>query len=151
MSVYLDNSATTKPTKEVADKVYEMLVDKFGNPSSFHKEGLTANDEMRTARQAVARALSCQEEEIYFTSGATEANNLAIFGAAYANRRKGRRIVTTAIEHESVLEATAQLEKEGFEVVRLMPDKQGNITAEQIFDAVNSDTILVTMMYINNC
>lgn len=150
MSVYLDNSATTKPTKEVADKVYEMLVDKFGNPSSFHKEGLAANDEMRTARQAVARALSCQEEEIYFTSGATEANNLAIFGAAYANRRKGRRIVTTAIEHESVLEATAQLEKEGFEVVRLMPDKQGNITAEQIFDAVNSDTILVTMMYINN-
>ena len=150
MSVYLDNSATTKPTKEVADKVYEMLVDKFGNPSSFHKEGLTANDEMRTARQAVARALSCQEEEIYFTSGATEANNLAIFGAAYANRRKGNRIVTTAIEHESVLEATAQLEKEGFEVVRLMPDKQGNITADQIFDAVNSDTILVTMMYINN-
>ena len=150
MSVYLDNSATTKPIREVADKVYEMLVDKFGNPSSFHKEGLTANDEMRTARQAVARAISCQEEEIYFTSGATEANNLAIFGAAYANRRKGRRIVTTAIEHESVLEATAQLEKEGFEVVRLMPDKQGNITADQIFDAVNSDTILVTMMYINN-
>lgn len=150
MSVYLDNSATTKPTKEVADKVYEMLTDKFGNPSSFHKEGLMANDEMRIARQALAKALSCQEEEVYFTSGATEANNLAIFGAAYANRRKGRRIVTTAIEHESVLEATAQLEKEGFEVVRLMPDKQGNITDEQIYDAVNADTILVTMMYINN-
>lgn len=150
MSVYLDNSATTKPTKEVADKVYEMLSEKFGNPSSFHKEGLTANDEMRIARQTLAKAFSCQEEEIYFTSGATEANNLAIFGTAYANKRKGRRIVTTAIEHESVLEATAQLEKEGFEVVRLMPDKQGNITDEQIYEAVNADTILVTMMYINN-
>ena len=150
MSAYLDNSATTKPTEESAKKVYEMLTEKFGNPSSFHKEGLNANDEMRYAREIIAKSLSCQAEEIYFTSGGTEANNLAIFGSAYANRRKGNRIVTTAIEHESVLESVAELEKEGFEVVRLMPDKNGNISEQQIFEAVNSKTILVSMMYINN-
>lgn len=150
MSAYLDNSATTKPTKEAADRVYKLLTEDFGNPSSFHKEGLIANEQMRIAREAIAKSLSCQADEIYFTSGGTEANNLAVFGTAYANRRKGRRIVTTAIEHESVLESVAELEKEGFEVVRLMPDKFGRITEEQIFEAVNSDTILVTMMYINN-
>lgn len=150
MSAYLDNSATTRPTKEVADKVYEMLIDKFGNPSSFHKEGLDANAEVRRAREIIARSLSCESSEVVFTSGATEANNLAIFGSVAANKRKGRRIVTTAIEHESVMESVDELEKQGFEVIRLEPDKTGNITEKQIFDAVNADTILVTMMYVNN-
>ena len=146
---YLDNSATTKPDKAVADKIYEMLTVNFGNPSSFHKEGLIANLELRAAREKIANALSCESEEIYFTSGGTEANNLAILGAAEAGKRKGKRIVTTAIEHESVLQSVDELEKQGFEVIRLMPDKQGRIT-EQVFDAVNSDTTLVSMMYVNN-
>lgn len=147
---YLDNSATTKPDKAVADKIYEMLTVNFGNPSSFHKEGLNANLELRAAREKIANALSCESEETYFTSGGTEANNLAILGAAEAGKRKGKRIVTTAIEHESVLQSVDELEKQGFEVVRLMPDKQGRITEQQVFDAVNSDTILVSMMYVNN-
>lgn len=147
---YLDNSATTKPDKAVADKIYEMLTVNFGNPSSFHKEGLNANLELRAAREKIANALSCESEEIYFTSGGTEANNLAILGAAEAGKRKGKRIVTTAIEHESVLQSVDELEKQGFEVIRLMPDKQGRITEQQVFDAVNWDTILVSMMYVNN-
>ena len=147
---YLDNSATTKPDKAVADKIYEMLTVNFGNPSSFHKEGLNANLELRAAREKIANALSCESEEIYFTSGGTEANNLAILGAAEAEKRKGKRIVTTAIEHESVLQSVDELEKQGFEVIRIMPDKHGRITEQQVFDAVNSDTILVSMMYVNN-
>ncbi len=148
--IYLDNSATTKPDKAVADKVYELLTDKFGNASSFHKAGLDANLEVRAARDIIAKSMSCESDEIYFTSGGTEANNLAIHGAVQANRRRGNRIVTTAIEHESVMQSVDELEKQGFEVIRLMPDKFGRITEEQIFDAVNGDTILVSMMYINN-
>lgn len=147
---YLDNSATTKPTKEVADKIYEMLTDNFGNPSSFHKIGLDANLAVRNAREIIAKSLSAESDEIYFTSGATEANNLAVFSAVQANRRKGNKIVTTAIEHESVMQSIDELEKQGFDVVRLMPDAFGNITKEQIYDAVDSSTILVSMMYINN-
>lgn len=147
---YLDNSATTKPDRQVADKIYEMLTDNFGNASSFHKVGLDANLEVRKAREIIAKSMSCESEEIYFTSGGTEANNLAIFGAVEANKRKGKRIVTTAIEHESVLQSIDELEKQGFEVVRLMPDEYGRITEEQVFDAVNSETILVSIMYVNN-
>jgi cysteine desulfurase len=150
MSAYLDNSATTKPDKAVADKVYEMLTDKFGNASSFHKVGLDANMEVRAARAELAKALSCESDEIIFTSGGTESNNLAIFGAVEVNKRKGKRIVTTAIEHESVLQSIDELEKQGYEVVRLVPDEFGRISEEQIFEAVNSDTILVSMMYVNN-
>lgn len=147
---YLDNSATTKPAKEVADRIYEMLTDNFGNPSSFHKIGLDANLAVRNAREIIAKSLSVESDEIYFTSGATEANNLAVFSAVQANRRKGNKIVTTAIEHESVMQSIDELEKQGFDVVRLIPDKYGNITEKQIDDAVDNKTILVSMMYINN-
>ena len=148
--IYLDNSATTKPEKAVADIVYETLTDGFGNASSFHRVGLDANMQVRKAREILAKALSCQAEELIFTSGGTEANNLAIFGAVQANKRRGKRIVTTAIEHESVLQSIDELEKQGFEVIRLMPDSYGRIDEQQIFDAVNRDTILVSMMYVNN-
>ena len=148
--IYLDNSATTVPEKAVADKIYEMLTEKFGNPSSFHRAGLDAYAEVKTARAAIAKALSCEEEEIVFTSGGTEANNLAVFGAAEANRRRGNRIVTTEIEHESVLEAVNELEMQGFEVIRLAPDKEGNITPTQLEEAINEKTILVSVMYVNN-
>lgn len=147
---YLDNSATTMPDKAVADKIYEMLTEKFGNASSFHKIGLDANLEVRRARDIIAKSMSCEADEIYFTSGGTEANNLAIFGAVEANKRKGKRIVTTSIEHESVLQSIDELEKQGFEVVRLMPDEFGRITESQIYEAVNEETILVSIMYVNN-
>ncbi len=148
--IYLDNSATTKPEKPVADKVYELLTESYGNPSSFHRAGLDANAEIRRAREIIAKSLSAESGEIFFTSGGTEANNLAVFGAVEARKRLGKRIVTTAIEHESVLEAVNELERRGFEVVRLMPDRHGNITEEQLCEAVNGDTILVSIMYVNN-
>ncbi|MBQ8077631.1 MAG: cysteine desulfurase [Eubacterium sp.] len=148
--IYVVNSATPIPEKAVADELYTMLTANFGNPSSFHKAGLDANAKLRKARQSVANLLGCESEEIYFTSGGTEANNLAILGAAAALGRRGKRIVTTAIEHESVLQTVDELEKQGFEVIRLMPDKEGNISKAQIAEAVNADTILVTMMYVNN-
>ncbi len=150
MSAYLDNSATTKPCKECVEAVNKMLTECYGNPSSFHNDGVMAMKEVIKARESLANALSCDSSEIYFTSGGTESNNLAIFGAAYAKRKLGNRIVTTEIEHESVLESINELEKEGFEVIRLKPNKFGNIDEKDIFDAINKDTILVSMMYINN-
>jgi cysteine desulfurase len=150
MTAYLDNSATTKPCEECVKAVTNMLENCWGNPSSLHRLGIDAMKEVITARSAIAQSLGAEREEIIFTSGGTEANNLAVFGAVKARKRLGNRIVTTAIEHESVLQSAQELEKQGFEVVYLKPDKYGNITKEQLFDAVTKDTILVTMMYINN-
>lgn len=150
MAAYLDNSATTKPCREAVEAVRAMLEENYGNPSSLHGLGIDAAKAVIKARQSIATALDCEKEEIFFTSGGTEANNLAIFGAAYAGRRKGNRIVTTAIEHESVMQTMDELEKEGFEIVRLAPDKQGNISLSALAEAINDKTILVSMMYINN-
>lgn len=150
MTAYLDNSATTKPCKECVAAVAEMLVNNWGNPSSLHNLGISAMKEVITARSVIADSLGVSREEIVFTSGGTEANNLALFGAVKARKRLGNRIVTTAIEHESVLQSAQELEKQGFEVIYLKPDKNGNITKEQLFDAVDKNTILVSMMYINN-
>ncbi len=150
MAVYLDNSATTKPCPEAAAAVENMLTENYGNPSSLHGLGIDAMKTVTAARQAIADKLGCERDEIYFTSGATEANNLAIFGAASAMKRRGNKIVSTAIEHESVMQALDELEKQGFEIVRLMPDGKGKISAADLRDAVDEKTILVSMMYINN-
>lgn len=150
MAVYLDNSATTKPCREAVDAVNYMMTENYGNPSSLHAAGIEAAKSLISAREAVARVLGCERDEVCFTSGATEANNLALFGACAAKRRAGNRIVTTAIEHESVAAAADELEKQGFEVIRLMPDKHGNISVSDIAQAVNDKTILVSVMYINN-
>lgn len=150
MVVYLDNSATTKPCKEAVEAVNYMMTENYGNPSSLHGLGISAMKTVIKARESIANALSVDKSEIFFTSGATEANNLAVFGSAYANRRRGNRIVTTAIEHESVMQSIDELEKEGFEVIRLIPDKYGNISFADLADAINDKTILVSMMYINN-
>lgn len=150
MAVYLDNSATTKPCREAVEAVNYMMTENFGNPSSLHTPGIEAAKSLISAREAIAHTLGCEKDEIYFTSGATEANNLALFGAAAAKRRAGNRIVTTAIEHESVVAAADELEKQGFEVIRLMPDKRGNISATDFAEAINDKTILVSAMYINN-
>lgn len=150
MAVYLDNSATTKPCREATAAILNALEENYGNPSSLHNIGIEAAKAVIKARQSIADLMSCEKDEIFFTSGGTEANNLAVFGAAYANRRKGNRIVTTAIEHESVMQSIDELEKEGFEVIRLMPDTFGNISLKDLADAINEKTILVSMMYINN-
>lgn len=151
MTAYFDNAATTKPCQECIDAVNEMLCENFGNASSLHDVGVKAFKTVEKSRQIIADAIGAEDKnEIFFTSGATEANNLAVFGSAYANKRKGNRIVTTAIEHESVLESINELEKEGFEVVRIMPDEHGNISQSEIIDAINSDTILVSVMLVNN-
>ena len=148
--IYLDNSATTRVCEKSAEKVLELMTQCYGNPSSLHKKGLEAQREVAHARQVVAVSLGAQPREIIFTSGGTEANNLAVLGGAAAGRRRGKRIVTTAIEHPSVLEPMRQLEKEGFEVVFLTPDADGRVPEEAVLKAVTSDTILISVMAVNN-
>ncbi len=130
--------------------VVDAMTERFGNPSSLHALGFEAERALTNAREQIAAELSAKPEEITFTSGGTESNNLAVFGAAHARHKRGHRIVTTAIEHPSVLLPMRQLENEGFEVIYLQPDKTGHITPEQLFEAVNSDTILVSLMAVNN-
>ena len=148
--IYFDNSATTPVCKEAADKAYYMMTECWGNPSSLHAVGFEAEKEITKAREEVAKKLGCEESEIYFTSGGTEANNLAVLGGADARKRRGNRVVTTAIEHPSVLSAAKELEKQGFEVIYLKPDESGQIPDSAIYEAINSDTILVSMMAVNN-
>lgn len=148
--VYLDNSATTKPCDAAVKAAVQMMTENFGNASSLHGAGVQAMKVLMEARRTVADALGCDSAEIYFTSGGTEANNMAVFGAAQAGRHKGKRIVTTAVEHESVLEPCSELEKAGFEVIRILPDRFGRITAGQIAEAIDQNTVLVSVMHINN-
>ena len=148
--IYLDNSATTRVCGEAAQKALELMTQTYGNPSSLHTMGLRAEQAMTAARRSLAAALGAQEKNIVFTSGGTESNNLALFGGACARRRRGNRIVTTAIEHHSVLYAAQALEKEGFEVIYLQPDRTGHIPESDVFAAVNDKTILVSMMAVNN-
>lgn len=148
--VYLDNSATTLVCDEAAKSIYNMLTVNYGNPSSLHKKGVDAQAALENSREIIAKKLGCEKNEIFFTSGGTEANNTAVFGAEAAGKRRGRRIVTTMIEHPSILEAVKELENEGFEVVRLKPDGMGYISEKDIFEAVNSETILVSIMMVNN-
>ena len=128
----------------------QLMTEVYGNPSSLHALGFAAQRVLENARASVAKALSAQPGEITFTSGGTEANNLAIFGAAQARKKRGHRIVTTAIEHPSVRNPMQALEQAGFEVIFLKPDSTGHIAPEAIFQAVNRDTILVSLMAVNN-
>lgn len=148
--IYLDNSATTKVYQSSAEKAMEMMTKIYGNPSSLHSKGIEAEHEIQKARQTIADTMSAEKEEIYFTSGGTEGNNLAIIGAVKALKRRGNRIVTTSIEHSSVIETMHELEKDGFEVIYLSPDKNGVINRDDIISAITSDTILVSIMTVNN-
>ncbi len=148
--IYLDNSATTKPCEAAVKAAVSAMTKTFGNPSSLYEFGLCAEDVVSDARAAVADRLSCREDEIFFTSGGSESNNTAIFGAVERNARLGKHIVTTAIEHPSVLEPIAKLERQGYEVTRLAPDDTGHISAEQFEQAIRSDTVLVSCMAVNN-
>lgn len=148
--IYLDNSATTQVCEEAAEKVVEMMVQNYGNPSSLHQMGFSAEKEVSQAREIIAKSLGVKESEILFTSGGTESNNMAIFGAVEAKKRMGNKIVTTQIEHPSVLRCMDQLEKQGYEVVRLKPDENGVISEEDLLEAIDETTILVSMMLVNN-
>lgn len=155
MSIYLDNSATTAVCEAAAKKAYNLMVTQYGNPSSLHTLGIRAEQEMTAARRRTAALFGLAENgadlhTITFTSGGTEANNLALFGAAYAKKREGKHLVTTALEHPSVLEAMRQLEREGFELTIVAPDRDGDIAAAALADACREDTILVSAMLVNN-
>lgn len=147
---YLDHSATTPVLREAAEKAFAVMTGEFGNPSSLHSRGFHARQELEAARAVVATRLGASPEELIFTSGGTEANNLALFGAAEAGKRRGNRIVTTAVEHDSVLNPMKELEKQGFEVVFLKPDRSGRLAEEQLENAIDEKTILVSVMLVNN-
>ena len=147
---YLDNSATTRVCTAAADAAYKLMTEQFGNPSSLHTLGFRAEQEVTAARKAVADLMGAQPEQVIFTSGGTEANNLALFGAVAAHPHDGRHIVTTAVEHASVSAAIDQLERQGYEVTRLVPDQRGCIDAPTIVNACRPDTVLVAVMLVNN-
>lgn len=150
MEAYLDNAATTRCTEGVRDAVVHTMMTDFGNPSSKHMKGVEAERYLREARETISRTLKVNEKEIYFTSGATESNNWALIGAAMANRRAGMHLITTAIEHAAVLMPMQYLTEQGFRVTYLPVDEKGQISLQDLEEAICEDTILVSMMCVNN-
>lgn len=150
MEAYLDNSATTRVLTEVADRVYKIMTEDYGNPSSMHQKGLEAENIIRDSRQTLARLLKVTEKELVFTSGGTESDNLAIVGSALANCRRGKHMITTEIEHPAVLESFAYLESQGFEVTKVPVNAYGQVEPQVMKNALREDTILVSIMYVNN-
>uniref|UniRef100_UPI004057829A cysteine desulfurase family protein n=1 Tax=Agathobacter sp. TaxID=2021311 RepID=UPI004057829A len=150
MEAYLDNSATTSCSKAAAEKMAELLMLDYGNPSSMHMKGVVAENTINEAKKKIAKTLKIEEKELIFTSGGTESNNLAIIGGAAANRRAGKHVITTKIEHASVAAPFAWLKQEGFEVTYLNVDKYGIISLEELKSVIRLDTILVSIMQVNN-
>lgn len=148
--IYLDNSATTQPHEEVLKAFLGVNEQYYANPASIHEMGVEANELLTRARQQMAQILHTNEKEIIFTSGGTESNNFAIFGTARANTHKGKHVITTCVEHASVLEAMKALEKEGFEVDYLSVDQNGVISLEELQRLLRKDTVLVSIMHVNN-
>ncbi|MBE6729014.1 MAG: cysteine desulfurase [Ruminococcaceae bacterium] len=148
--VYLDNSATTKPCLEVISAVNNSLQNCWGNPSSSYDLGITAMDNLENSRKVIADFIGAKTDEIIFTSGGTEANNTAIFGVSEYSKRKGKKIITSSIEHPSVLEPLKQLESRGFNIVYLTPDKDGKISVDDFKKEIDGETILVSLMLVNN-
>jgi cysteine desulfurase len=147
---YLDNSATTKCYEEVKDLVVDAFIKDFGNPSSMHTKGLAAETYIKNAKKIISTNLKVNEKEVFFTSGGTESNNLAIIGSAMANMRAGKHIITSLIEHPSVLNTMRYLEEQGFRVTYLPVDSNGIIKLEELEKAICEETILVSIMYVNN-
>ena len=148
--IYLDNSATTKPCKEAIEAMTDALNAHWGNPSALYGFGIDTAALLRSARHKVAAALGAEPDRVFFTSGGTEADNWAIFSTAKRYGKKNKHIVTTAVEHHAVLHCMKELEAQGFEVTYLRPDEQGRITADALKAALRSDTILVSIMMVNN-
>ncbi len=150
MFVYLDNSATTRQYDEVTKQMKEAMEDFYGNPSALHSLGLASEKKVRGARREIAGALSAREEEIIFTSGGTESDNMALYGIAHARRREGNRIITSTVEHPAVLEACKILEKEGFDVTYIGVDDQCCLDTAQLRAAIDDQTTLISIMAVNN-
>lgn len=150
MEAYLDNSATTRCSARVKDLMVRILTEDYGNPSSLHNKGKEAEDYIRTAREQIARTLKIDGRELVFTSGGTESNNMALIGGALANRRNGRHIITTGIEHASVLAPLDYLKELGYEITYLSVDENGQISLDELREAVREDTVLVSIMMVNN-
>ena len=150
MEAYLDNAATTPVFPEVKEIMVRVMEEDYGNPSSKHTKGMEAEQYIRKAKEIISGCLKCQPKEIIFTSGGTESNNMAFIGAAIANRRAGKHIITTRIEHASVYEPMAYLEEMGYEVTYLPVDPAGRVSVEDIENALRDDTFLVSVMYVNN-
>ena len=150
MEAYLDNSATTPICAQALKAMQQELSQTWGNPSSLHRVGLQAEHLLNQCRAAVAATMGVAPGEITFTSGGTEANNLAMFGAASARRRRGRRIVTSAVEHSSIAESAAELKSRGYEIVYLNVDSTGRVPESEFARAINKETILVSLMAVNN-
>ncbi len=150
MEAYLDNSATTRCSDRACQLMVDLLTKDYGNPSSLHMKGIEAERFVETAKKKIAKTLRVSEKEIIFTSGGTESNNLAIIGAAMANRRAGNHIITTSIEHASVENPMEFLKEQGFDITYLSVDENGIISLEELEEAVMEQTILVSMMQVNN-
>ena len=150
MEIYLDNSATTRCFDEVAALMTKIMCEDYGNPSSMHRKGVQAEGYLRYAKEVIAKNLKVNEKEIFFTSGGTESDNLAIRGCAYANCRGGRHLITTQIEHPAILQTMRNLEEEGFRVTYLPVDEKGCIRLEDLQRAITGETILVSIMHTNN-
>ena len=150
MEVYLDNSATTRCFDEVAQIMHQVMCEDYGNPSSMHHKGVEAEQHLRYAKETLAKILKVNEKEILFTSGGTESDNIALIGAAMANHRRGRHLITTAIEHPAIIQPMAFLENQGFRVTYLPVDQEGRISLKDLERAMRSDTILVSIMHTNN-
>lgn len=150
MEVYLDNSATTRTFSEAAELMAKLMTEDYGNPSSMHFKGVRAEQYIKQAKEQIAKTLKVNEKEILFTSGGTEADNLALIGAAMANRRSGMHLITTKIEHPAVLKAMEYLEGQGFRVTYLSVDHTGKIYLEELQKNMRPDTILVSIMHTNN-
>lgn len=150
MEAYLDNSATTKVTDTVKDIVVKTMVEDYGNPSSLHLKGVESEKYIKNSKEIIGKTLKCDEKEIIFTSGGTESNNLAILGTAMAHKRRGNHIITSKIEHPSVLNTVKYLEEQGFEITYLDVDKNGVVSIEELKEKLRKDTILVSIMHVNN-
>lgn len=147
---YLDNSATTRVSEAAAQKALEVMTTEYANPSSLHSFGFKAAKELEAARNQIASSIGADSTEIIFTSGGTEANNLAILGTVAALRRRGNKIITTATEHSSVYDTMKELQKEGFEVIFIKPDTTGSVNPAEVVNAADEKTILISIMLVNN-
>ena len=150
MEAYLDNSATTRCYKEVAEIVAKTMTEDFGNPSAMHLKGVEAENYVKEAAKAIAKTLKVQDKEIYFTSGGTESDNWALIGTALANHRQGKHMITTPFEHSAVSAPLAWLQEQGFEITVIPVDEEGNLDLKKLEEAIREDTILVSTMFVNN-
>lgn len=150
MEAYLDNAATTRVSDAVMEKMKQVFLSDYGNPSSMHKKGMDAEQYMKEAKKRIADTLKCEPAEIIFTSGGTESNNMALIGTALANKRAGNHIITTRIEHASVYQPLLFLEELGYKITFVPVDATGRVKIEELADAVTDETILVSVMYVNN-